>query len=125
MQVCAVRLIERWCKGGEAVENLSEMLKGVLEGIVLEVINQDEVYGYEIVRRLNALGLNDIAEGTVYALLTRLEGRHMFIITRRPSELGPPRKFYSLSARGQRELASFWNRWDYLKTCIDTLKEGE
>jgi len=107
------------------MENLSEMLKGVLEGIVLEVINQDEVYGYEIVRRLNALGLDDIAEGTVYALLTRLERRQMFNVIRRPSELGPPRKFYTLSVRGQRELASFWNRWEYLKDCIDMLKEGD
>lgn len=107
------------------MENLSEMLKGVLEGMVLEVINQDEVYGYEIVKRLGGLGLPDIAEGTVYALLTRLERRHMFNITRRPSELGPPRKFYTLSLRGHQELESFWERWEYLKDCIETLKQGE
>ena len=55
------------------MENLSEMLKGVLEGIVLEIIGRSEIYGYEIVRRLNALGVEGIAEGTVYALLVRLE----------------------------------------------------
>ena len=43
------------------LENLTEMLKGVLEGCVLEIINRGETYGYEITRRLNALGFTDDA----------------------------------------------------------------
>ena len=30
------------------MENMSEMLKGVLEGVVLQVISQEEIYGYEM-----------------------------------------------------------------------------
>ncbi|MDR2493488.1 MAG: PadR family transcriptional regulator [Coriobacteriales bacterium] len=103
----------------------SEMLKGVLEGMVLEIIRQEEVYGYEIVRRLGALGFEAIAEGTVYALLARLERRRLFVISRRPSELGPPRKFYRLSDRGKKELAAFWLRWEQLAECIEQLRDNK
>ena len=46
-------------------DNLTEMLKGILEGCVLEIISRKETYGYEITRQLNALGFTDDVEGTV------------------------------------------------------------
>lgn len=55
------------------MEHLTEMLKGILEGCVLEIISQKETYGYEITRKLNAMGFTDIVEGTVYTILIRLE----------------------------------------------------
>lgn len=55
------------------MDNLTEMLKGVLEGCVLEIISRKETYGYEIVKTLNALGFEDVVEGTVYTILIRLE----------------------------------------------------
>ena len=107
------------------MENMSEMLKGVLEGIVLEIISRGEIYGYEIVKRLTAIGFQDIAEGTVYALLVRLERNRYVNIIRRPSEIGPPRKFYTLNELGRNELASFWNRWEFLNERIEILRKTE
>ena len=104
------------------MENLSEMLKGVLEGIVLEIIGRGEIYGYEIVRRLNTLGFEGIAEGTVYALLVRLERGRLVNIVKKPSEIGPPRKFYTLNERGRDELTAFWARWDFLSGRIQILR---
>lgn len=104
------------------MENLSEMLKGVLEGIVLEIIGRGEIYGYEIVKRLNTLGFEGTAEGTVYALLLRLERNRMVHIVKKPSEIGPPRKFYTLNERGRDELMSFWARWDFLSEHIEMLR---
>lgn len=106
------------------MENLSEMLKGVLEGAVLEIISRDEIYGYEIVKRLNALGFEGIAEGTVYALLVRLEKNRLVHIVKKPSEIGPPRKFYTLNERGRDELTSFWTRWDFLSERIKILRKN-
>lgn len=106
------------------MENLSEMLKGVLEGIVLEIINRDEIYGYEIVKRLSALGFEGIAEGTVYALLVRLERNRLVNIVKKPSEIGPPRKFYTLNERGRNELMSFWTRWEFLSGRIEILRNN-
>jgi len=107
------------------VENLSEMLKGVLEGVVLEIISRDEIYGYEIVKRLTALGFQDIAEGTVYALLMRLERNRYVNIVKKPSEIGPPRKFYTLNEQGRNELMSFWARWEFLSGRIEFLRKTE
>lgn len=106
------------------MENLSEMLKGVLEGIVLEIIGRDEIYGYEIVKKLNAMGFEGIAEGTVYALLVRLEKNRLVHIVKKPSEIGPPRKFYTLNERGRDELMAFWTRWDFLSERIQILRNN-
>lgn len=105
------------------LDNLSEMLKGVLEGIVLEIISGGEIYGYEIMRRLKSLGLDGIAEGTVYALLVRLERSRVVDIARKPSDMGPSRKFYTLNARGQEELRAFRERWDFLSDIIHNLRD--
>ena len=105
------------------MENLTEMLKGVLEGCVLEIIGRGETYGYEITRRLNALGFADVVEGTVYTILVRLEKNQLVDIDKKPSELGPPRKFYSLNEAGRKELKAFWEKWEFVSEKIGQLKE--
>lgn len=106
------------------LENLTEMLKGVLEGCVLEIISRGETYGYEITRLLNALGFADVVEGTVYTILVRLERNKLVDIDRRPSDMGPPRKFFTLNDAGRKELRKFWERWEFLSAKIGELKES-
>lgn len=105
------------------MENITEMLKGILEGCVLEIINHNNTYGYEITRQLNALGFTDVVEGTVYTILVRLEKNKLVNIQKKRSEIGPPRKFYSLNDAGREELQLFWKRWEYLASKINNLKE--
>jgi len=105
------------------LENLTEMLKGVLEGCVLEIISRGETYGYEITRRLNALGFTDVVEGTVYTILIRLEKNKLVEITKRPSDMGPPRKFFTLNDAGREELRKFWEKWAFVSSKINELKE--
>ncbi len=107
------------------MDNLTEMLKGVLEGCVLEIISRGETYGYEITRRLNELGFTDVVEGTVYTILIRLERGGLVTTSRKPSELGPPRKFFALNAAGRAELRRFWDKWDYVAVRINGLKNEE
>ncbi len=105
------------------MENLTEMLKGVLEGCVLEIINHEETYGYEITRRLNELGFADVVDGTVYTILVRLEKNKLVEITKRPSDMGPPRKFFRLNDAGRTELRKFWEKWEFVSSKINELKE--
>jgi len=105
-------------------DNLTEMLKGVLEGCVLEIIGREETYGYEITKKLNALGFEEVVEGTVYTILVRLEKNKLVDIEKKPSEIGPPRKFYSLNPAGQRELSLFWEKWNFVSLKINGLKEN-
>ncbi len=105
------------------MDNITEMLKGILEGCVLEIINQNETYGYEITRRLNALGFTDVVDGTVYTILVRLEKNKLVDITKKPSDMGPPRKFFTLNEAGKKELESFWEKWSFLSAKLSELKE--
>ena len=107
-----------------SLENITEMLKGILEGCVLEIINREDTYGYEITRQLNALGYTDDVEGTVYTILVRLEKNKLVNIEKKRSQLGPPRKFYSLNDTGREELQAFWERWEFLESKINELKEN-
>ncbi|WP_324193826.1 PadR family transcriptional regulator [Nocardia blacklockiae] len=101
------------------------MLKGTLEGCVLEIIDSEETYGYAITRRLNDLGFADVIEGTVYTILVRLEKNGLVDVSKRPSEVGPPRKFYALNDKGRSELATFWTKWEYVSSRINELKESK
>lgn len=105
------------------MDNLTEMLKGVLEGCVLEIISRGDTYGYEITRRLNDLGFTDVVEGTVYTILIRLERNKLVKITRKSSDMGPPRKFFALNDAGRAELRAFWEKWDFVASKINQLKE--
>ncbi len=105
------------------MENITEMLKGVLEGCILEIISRGETYGYEITRNLNLLGFEDVVDGTVYTILVRLERNELVDISKRKSELGPPRKFYTLNEKGLRELEKFWSKWNFVSGKIAELKE--
>jgi PadR family transcriptional regulator PadR len=103
---------------------MTEMLKGTLEGIVLAFLSGRSAYGYEITAWLRDQGFSDIAEGTVYALLIRIERRGLVDVEKVPSEKGPPRKVYSLNARGQADLEEFWRTWSFLTERLEQLREG-
>ena len=105
------------------MDNITEMLKGVLEGCVLEIISHEETYGYEITRKLNALGFSDVVDGTVYTILVRLEKNKLVEITKKKSDMGPPRKFFTLNEAGREELEKFWAKWNFVSTRINELKE--
>lgn len=51
----------------------SQMLKGILEGAILQIIQQGDIYGYGLHEKLGALGFGDIPEGTIYPLLLKLQ----------------------------------------------------
>jgi PadR family transcriptional regulator, regulatory protein PadR len=103
---------------------VTEMLKGTLEGIVLAILSDRPGYGYEITAWLREQGFSDIAEGTVYALLIRVEQRGLVDVEKVPSEKGPPRKVYSLNASGREYLHEFWRTWSFLTQRLEQLREG-
>jgi PadR family transcriptional regulator PadR len=104
---------------------VTEMLKGTLEGVVLAILSGRSAYGYEITAWLRDQGFADIAEGTVYALLIRIEQRGLVDVEKVPSEKGPPRKVYSLNAQGREYLDEFWKTWSFLTERLEQLREGD
>jgi PadR family transcriptional regulator PadR len=106
-------------------KQITEMLKGTLEGVVLAILARRPAYGYEITSWLRDNGFADIAEGTVYALLIRIEQRGLVDVEKVPSEKGPPRKVYSLNAAGGEYLDEFWRTWSFLSERLEQLHEGK
>ncbi len=107
-------------------KQITEMLKGTLEGIVLAILSGRAAYGYEITAWLRDQGFTDIAEGTVYALLVRVEQRGLVDVEKVPSEKGPPRKVYTLNAAGHEYLNEFWGTWSFLAERLEQLRtEGK
>lgn len=104
-------------------KQMTEMLKGTLEGIVLALLAVQPAYGYEITARLRDQGFTEIAEGTVYALLVRIEQRGFVDVSKVPSEKGPPRKVYSLNTSGVDYLADFWRTWSFLTERLEQLRQ--
>lgn len=105
-------------------KQMTEMLKGTLEGIVLAILSARSAYGYEITARLREQGFTEIAEGTIYALLVRFEKKGLVDVEKVPSEKGPPRKVYSLNTQGREYLDEFWRTWNFVSERLEQLHVG-
>ena len=79
--------------------------------LVLVLLTEAESYGYELVTRLQADGLSDIAAGTVYPVLARLEREGLITSRLVASSLGPARKYYVPTAQGAAELTRSTRAW--------------
>jgi PadR family transcriptional regulator PadR len=103
-------------------QQMTELLKGTLEGIILAILAEQPAYGYEITARLREQGFDSIVEGTVYAVLIRIEQRGFVDVEKVPSEKGPPRRVYSINASGGYYLEEFWGSWSFLAERIEELR---
>ena len=85
-------------------QKFSSIRKGLLEFLVLTIVNARTVYVADILKRLSA---TDFAtqEGTLYPLLSRLRREGLVNYEWQESESGPPRKYYRLTSAGKRHLA--------------------
>ena len=100
-------------------ERDSQLLKGVIAVLLLQLLSEAEDYGYAIVVRLQAQGFPDLAEGTVYPALTRLEGKGWLTSRLVSSESGPARKYYHPTDAGRHELKRSIAAWRDLTHKVD------
>ncbi len=100
----------------------TQLLKGVLDVAVLAVIEQDDGYGYDVVRRLRAAGLDEVAEASVYGTLRRLFTAGLLTSYVVASDAGPHRKYYGLNDAGRAQLAEAIGVWkQFVKTMDNVL----
>lgn len=105
----------------EILENTkAQMRKGILEFCILLIISKGEVYASDILKGLKTADLL-VVEGTLYPLLSRLRGLGLLGYTWKESEEGPPRKYYTLTAKGEKNLGQLKKTWSQLKNSIDSL----
>ena len=102
----------------------SQMRKGVLEFCILSIIKQGEVYPSDIIDKMKSANLN-IFEGTLYPLLTRLKNAEFLTYRWIESNSGPPRKYFSLTEKGNAFYKELENTWNELAGAVKTLSEAE
>ncbi|MEQ9764440.1 PadR family transcriptional regulator [Streptococcus sp. ZJ151] len=102
----------------------TQLLKGVLEGCVLEIIAQKEIYGYELVQKLRQSGFENMVGGTVYPLLQKLEKKGYIRGRIKPSSDGPDRKYFTITRDGESYLTEFWQEWSSLVEKVGQLQKG-
>lgn len=103
----------------------SELLKGILDGCVLAIIEKETVYGYELSAKLQKVGLEDVSEGTIYPVLLRLQKNNWILGEMRKSDSGPRRKYYTLTTDGEEALELIRSEWKKLAEPVTMLLKGE
>lgn len=103
----------------------TQLRKGALELAVLNALNGDRLYGYDIVRILRRHDGLVIADGTVYPILSRLRADGLVQATIEDSPDGPPRKYYELTTAGRAALDDMNGAWDSLVSSVALLRSAE
>jgi PadR family transcriptional regulator PadR len=99
----------------------SQLLKGVLSLLLLQLLAEQESYGYQVVQRLHKDGFTDILDGTVYPALARLEREGRVSSRLVSSSSGPARKYYRLTSAGHRALTEGTANWFALADIVGTV----
>ncbi|WP_430783308.1 PadR family transcriptional regulator [Actinoplanes sp. G11-F43] len=99
----------------------TQLLKGVLDLAVLAVLRDEDGYGYDILRRLRAAGLEDVGDASVYGTLRRLFNNGLLNSYVVPSDEGPHRKYYALNAAGRTELQRSAKVWQGFASIMEDL----
>ena len=103
------------------IENTqSQMRKGILEFCILSVIRRGEAYPSDIVEEMRGASLQ-ILEGTLYPLLSRLKNAEMLTYRWVESNSGPPRKYFSLTEKGESFYKELEQTWNELSNAVDAL----
>lgn len=103
----------------------TQLMKGILEGCVLSIISKGETYGYEILTELEKYGFEELGEGTLYPILTRLDKNGYISCRRAKSPHGPVRKYYSATEEGKERLRLFIESYRKVTKCAENILFGE
>lgn len=103
---------------------ISQIRKGVVEVAVLGMLSREPMYGSQMVSELGEHDELAISAGTVYPLLSRLRKAGLIDSVWRESPVGPPRKYYTLTDCGRRELTGMAEAWDRVSSGIDAMLKG-
>lgn len=95
----------------------TQMRKGVLEYCILSIILRGDVYASDIIDELKNAEMI-VVEGTLYPLLTRLKNAEFLNYRWEESTSGPPRKYYSLTPKGESFLQELKSTWVNLQNAV-------
>lgn len=104
-------------------EKFTSIRKGLLEFLILRIVSSDTVYVADIIHRLSTTEFAT-QEGTLYPLLSKMRREGTVDYDWQESEVGPPRKYYKLTARGRAQLDELNDYWAYINHTVNMLGKG-
>ena len=89
----------------------TQLRKGFLDLCILNFLAARPFYGYDLVQEMRQIDGTAIREGIIYPILARLQSDGLVQSETRPSDSGPPRKYYSVTREGRRALEEMNAHW--------------
>ncbi len=103
----------------------TQLRKGLLELVILNLLMHGERHGYDMVQALKCIEGMTIREGNIYPILARLQSDGMVKSQSRPSQGGPPRKYFELTKNGAENLNKMNEHWDGILGSIELIRKGQ
>ena len=101
-------------------DKFTAIRKGLLEFLILKIISADKVYVAEMLTRLSGTEFAT-QEGTLYPLLSKMRRDGLVDYEWQESDTGPPRKYYTLTAKGRSQLSELNGYWKAINATISAL----
>lgn len=101
----------------------TQFKKGILELCILELIKNDDRYGYKVVQDLSVF--IETKENTVYPILHRLMKDDCLTSYLKESDEGPARKYYKITDAGKNKLDMLKNEWSDINRQVEKLLGGD
>ena len=102
----------------------TQLRKGLLDIVILNLLQSGRYHGYEMVQKLKQNQGLIIREGNIYPILARLQTDGLVVSYAEPSRDGPPRKYFRLTESGQKTLNEMNEHWDKIIESIQSIRNG-
>ena len=101
----------------------TQLRKGLLDLCVLNFLDRREYYGYDLVQDLKQIDGLQMREGNVYPILARLQEDALVTSDVRPSENGPPRKYFTITPAGRRAVRDMNRHWERIELAVRSARQ--
>lgn len=98
----------------------AQIKKGILEMCILLLISEKDLYGYELIKQLQAY-FPEVNQSTFYAILRRLASSGITRVYFGEETKGPKRKYYNITEEGKRYLNKLLDDWNKLNEIIEDI----
>lgn len=105
----------------------SDVIRGHLDTIVLRLLNEKDMYGYELANVIKERtgGLFEIKEATLYSVLQRMESRELIESYAGEKSFGRKRRYYRPTPLGKAYLKTMIEEWEMLQDIMKTILRGD
>jgi len=97
----------------------TQLRKGLLDLLVLNFLKRREYYGYDLVQELKQIDGLRMREGTIYPILARMQEDSLVRSETRPSDAGPPRKYFGITAAGRKAVEQMNQHWQLVERAVE------